>query len=84
MNYVFSQHAQEEMHNRQIPMEIAEDVLLNPDQTYFQAEGKKVYQGIRTFPEGRNYLVRVFVNITKDPNVVITLYRTSKIDKYLL
>ena len=84
MNYVFSQHPQEEMQVRQIPMEIAEQVLLYPDQTYLQVEGKMVYQGIKTFPEGRDYLVRIFVNIIKDPNVVITLYRTSKIDKYLV
>lgn len=32
--------------------------------------------------EARTYLVRVFVNILKKPNLVITVYRTSKVDKY--
>ena len=29
-----------------------------------------------------DFLVRVFVNIIKQPNLVITVYRTSKIEKY--
>ncbi|MFN4254485.1 MAG: DUF4258 domain-containing protein [Saprospiraceae bacterium] len=83
MNHAFSNHAKEEMRNRQIPLEIAEDVLNYPDQSFLQDEGKMVFQGVRRFPEGRDYLVRIFVNIDKDPSLVITLYRTSKIEKYL-
>jgi len=30
-----------------------------------------------------NYLYRVFVNELKKPSVIITVYKTSKIDKYV-
>ena len=30
----------------------------------------------------REYLVRVFVDLDRDPPEVVTVYRTSKIDKY--
>ena len=28
------------------------------------------------------YVLRIFVNITKEPNLVITAYKSSKINKY--
>lgn len=31
----------------------------------------------------RSYLIRVFVNDKKQPPVAVTVYKTSKIDKYL-
>ncbi len=31
---------------------------------------------------GRRYLVRVFVEVDRSPVEVVTVYRTSKIDKY--
>ena len=56
-------------------------VLTNPQQILTE-EGKKVYQSIINFEKERSYLVRVIVNIDKEPNNVITVYRTSKIEKY--
>ncbi len=32
--------------------------------------------------DGKSYLVRVIVNNTIEPAVVVTVYRTSKINKY--
>ena len=32
--------------------------------------------------EGENYLIRVFVNVAKNPKLIMTVYRTSKIQKY--
>ena len=70
------------MEDRQISKDIVEDVLLNPREIIEEEEGKNVYQGVRQFSNGKNYLVRVFVNVEADPNVIITVYRTSKSDKY--
>jgi hypothetical protein len=33
-------------------------------------------------PEGRTYLVRVFVDLDRRPPEVVTAYRTSRIGKY--
>jgi hypothetical protein len=80
MNYIFSQHALEQMKERTISKETVENILAKPDQisvhedlTVFQ----RLEKGDKTL-----FLIRVFVNIRKTPNVVVTVYRTSKIYKY--
>ena len=76
----FSKHALEQMKARKIPLEIAQSVLRSPQQIIREPD-KKIYQSIINFEDGE-YLVRVIVNIEKDPNLVITVYKTSKIKKY--
>ena len=79
--FSISNHAKEQMEYRNISLELVMSVLTNPQQLLIE-EGKKVYQSIINFDEEGDYLVRVFVNIEKEPSNVITVYRTSKIDKY--
>ena len=79
--FSISNHAKEQMEYRNISLELVMSVLTNPKQLLIE-EGKKVYQSIINFGEEGDYLVRVFVNIKKEPSNVITVYRTSKIDKY--
>ena len=87
MNYQFSLHAIEEMANRQIPQEIIEQVLDNPLQVIPQNPDKQIFQSIISMKnEGidKDYVIRVIVNIVKEPNLVVTVYRSSKISKYIL
>ena len=79
--FSISNHAKEQMELRHISLEVVMSVLTNPQQILTE-EGKKIYQSIINFEEEGNYLVRVFVKAEKDPNNVITVYRTSKIEKY--
>lgn len=60
------------------------DQIMNaPQQTVDETEPRqKVYQSVITFPENKTYLVRVFIDTEKEPNVVKSVYRTSKLDKY--
>jgi hypothetical protein len=44
--------------------------------------GKKIYQSKVEFQEGKTFLVRVFVAEEGDIPVVVTVYRTSKVQKY--
>lgn len=78
--YLISNHAREQMKLRNVPIDVVMNVLTNPQQILTNV-GKSVYQSIINFNDG-NYLVRVIVNNLKEPNKVITVYRTSKIDKY--
>ena len=78
MNYVFTKHALEQMELRKIPKSIVEKILANPGQIKNE-ERKKVYQSI---VEKGNYLIRIFVNHKKNPKVIVTVYKTSKISKY--
>ena len=79
--YIFSNHALEQMQNRSISATIVTEVLNNPKQVIIEEE-KKIYQSIINFEEEGKYLVRIFINTMKEPNVIITVYRTSKIGKY--
>lgn len=81
--FELSLHAVEQSLMRGISYEIIFDVLNNPDKVDVENDGQLVYQKIVLFDEEKNYLVRVFVNSHKIPNLVKTVYRTSNFSKYL-
>lgn len=78
MKFVFSKHATEQMKLRNISKNVVEKILSNPAQIKNE-NGKKVYQSV---VDNGKYLIRIFVNHHKNPKVVITIYKTSKITKY--
>lgn len=81
MKFIFSNHALKQIKNRNIEPKIVEFILENPDQVLLQTN-KLIYQ--KTIQEHyKSYLIRIFVNHLVDPAVVITAYKTSKVDKYL-
>ena len=82
MRFRLSNHALEEMERRAIPREMLEIVLRNPQQIVPEREDKKAYQSQIDFGGGRIFLLRAIVNDEIDPAVVITVYRTSNIQKY--
>ncbi|PWK29218.1 uncharacterized protein DUF4258 [Arcicella aurantiaca] len=77
-----SLHAIEQIKNRGVPEEIVFEVLENPDRIDSEEEGQLIYQKLVLFDGQKQYLVRVFVNSDKIPNLVKTVYRTSKLSKY--
>ncbi|WP_016879572.1 DUF4258 domain-containing protein [Chlorogloeopsis fritschii PCC 9212] len=82
MRYRISRHVQEEMERRRISLSLVESVLDNPQQIIQEKEGRKAYQSQVDFGDGKIFLLRVLVADDVDPKVVITVYRTSKIEKY--
>jgi len=82
MNYILSNHAQREIERRSIPISLVESVLANPQQIVSEKEGRKAYQSQVDFSGGRRFLLRVIVADDVQPIVVITVYRTSRIEKY--
>jgi len=56
--------------------------LQNPQQIVEEYGEKKAYQSQSDFGHGRIYLLRAIVRDDIDPGVVVTVYRTSKIEKY--
>jgi hypothetical protein len=65
MDFLFSQHALEQMSNRNISKETVENILGNPDQKLLQ-EGLMVFQSIER-SNSSSFLIRVYVNLQKDP-----------------
>jgi hypothetical protein len=82
MNFRFSKHAESELVLRQIPREFVEVVLRQPQQIVPERPPKKAYQSQVDFGGGRIFLLRVIVDDTIEPAMVVTLYRTKKINKY--
>ena len=70
-----------ELEARQIPRILVETVLESPEQKNAVLENISCYQS-RVEISGKHYLLRVLVNETVQPPVVVTAYRTSKIRKY--
>jgi hypothetical protein len=82
MRFRLTRHAEEELALRSIPRDLLGQVLDNPQPVHATQAGRKVYQSKLDFGGGRMFLLRAIVDYRVDPAVVITVYRTSKIDKY--
>jgi hypothetical protein len=81
MRFKYSKHALEQMRIRKIHMVTVDDVLKHPDKQIADQTGLSVYQ--KTIQVGEKYyLYRVFVNHHKNPPLVVTVYKTSKLNKY--
>lgn len=83
MDYRLTRHAALELERRRIPGELVQEVLENPEQVVKQRRSAlKVLQSRCDFGEGKIYLLRVVIDDSTEPGVIVTVYRTSKIDKY--
>jgi hypothetical protein len=81
MSYEFSAHAREEMARRGIPLVAVESVLAAPAQKVPDHGDVVCYQS-KIEIDLKTYLVRVMVNEAAVPLKVVTVYRTSKTNKY--
>lgn len=80
-NYIVTPHAVFEMQRRGIDHEILRQVLISPELREAVREGRDILQSRISF-QGGIYLVRVFVDVDREPAEVVTVYRTSKMNKY--
>ena len=81
--YRITDHAKDEMARRQISEAQVAQVLTAPEQSETVREGREVYQSQFELGEPpQRYLLRVFVDVDRQPPEVVTVYRTSKIGKY--
>ena len=82
-DFIFTDHALKEMARREITREDVKTVLRRPAQTEMVRDGRAVYQSKISMGEPpKIYLLRVFVDNDPAPPYVVTVYRTSKIEKY--
>ena len=83
MDLVFSRHASEQMFRRGINQETVMQVVSYPDQIIADIDDSTlvIYQSLIN-ENNQIFLLRVYVNRTKHPNVIVTLYKTTKISKY--
>lgn len=78
---VLTEHASAQMAQRQVTEAQVRAVLQTPEQVLDVRAGRIVAQSVYRFG-GKEYLIRVFVDVDRRPPEVVTVYRTRKIDKY--
>ena len=61
--------------------ETIDQVLKNPEQRFDVRRGRVVLQS-RIQESGKEFLIRVFVDVDRTPAEVVTAYSTTKIGKY--
>jgi Domain of unknown function (DUF4258) len=84
MDFRLSRHAEWEMARRGIPPELVQAVMDQPEQRLVDESraDRWIYQSRLRFEDGKMYLLRVVVDEDEEPPLIITAYRTSKIEKY--
>ncbi len=81
MRYRLSRHAQKEIERRKIPLPLLEATLASPGQIVSERGRLKAYQSTCDIG-GKMFLLRAIVDDSVDPAVVVTAYRTTRIEKY--
>jgi hypothetical protein len=75
-------HARWEMMRRQIRAAAVESVLAAPEQTACGRAGRAVYHSrIEVGEPAKPYLLRVVVDVDRQPSEVVTVYRSRKVHK---
>lgn len=78
-----SKHAQEQAARRGLSEEIVLAVAREPEQRLVVRLGREIRQSRVEMPTGGTlYLVRVVVDAGPSAETVVTVYRTTKIEKY--
>ena len=78
MEPTFTPHALEQMQERGIPLQVVLGVLNDPEQIVPAKKERSAYQSKVEMSDG-NYLLRLIV---EPDGSVVTIYLTSKIEKY--
>ena len=81
MAFRLTDHAEKGILERGVTREQVLSVLDRPEQVVDVPKGRKIYQS-RVELNDKMYLVRVIIDPSEDPAVVVTAYRTSKVAKY--
>lgn len=82
-DYVISAHADDEMKRRGIGAELVRLVLTAPGQRLPVRAGRDVLQSqLELGDPPKTSLLRVFVDVDRSPAEVVTVYKTSRIDRY--
>lgn len=74
-------HAKRQLKERKIPEDLIKKVLLHPGQVIDSYSGRKIAQDIIEFKE-EQFLVRIVYEEMKRELRVITVYLTTKVEKY--
>ena len=77
LDYILTEHAESEFARRNISRDVVSATLTAPEQRFEVRPGREVFQS-----RVHGQLIRVFVDVDRQPAEVVTAYITSKIQKY--
>ena len=81
--FVISGHARLEMQRRDVTDGLVQHVVAAPEQRFAVRDGRVVLQSRVTMGRPpKMYLVRVVIDIDRRPAEVVTVYRTTRVNKY--
>jgi hypothetical protein len=81
--YRLTDHARLEMERRQIGEDEIAKIVAKPEQILNYRPGRMVYQSRIDMGEPpKPYLIRIFIDVDRDLPEIVTVYRTSKVEKY--
>ena len=84
MDVIFSDHAISRLKRRNIAKELVHEIIARHPEK-FETQDKRILIQDKislTDPDG-DYLLRIFIDIDRTPAEIVTVYFTSKIDKYI-
>ena len=79
--FQFSNHVIDQIEARSLSKQIIEEILQSKEKKIIKSGNIDIYQKI-VIEIDKPYLYRIFVNNSKKPPLVVTAYKTSKIEKY--
>ena len=83
MNIIITEHAKFEASRRNIPEELIRSVIENPQQKLPSQKGRVIVQSkYNDEEEDKEMILRVIGVASSEDFKVITVYKTSKINKY--
>jgi len=80
-DFIITSHAAAQMKRRGISEGVVRLILSAPERRDTVRSGRDLFQARAAFA-GKTYLVRVFVDVDRQPAEVVTVYRSSRIEKY--
>lgn len=81
MRFRFSPHAERELTRRKLNRTKVLEIARNPDRKVPGRGGRIIREGIFEW-NGKRRLLRIVVDEDVDPPCIVTVYQTSKINKY--
>ena len=81
VRFLITPHALSQLRSRGLDEMLIASVILSPEQRLALRPGRQVLQS-RLEIDAKRYLVRVIVDVDREPAEIVTAYRTSKIAKY--
>jgi len=77
-----SKHAEDELMLRKIPVGLFKELLSLPEEKLPADKGREAWQSLFVFPNGKTYLLRAIIERSSTELVVVTVYKTNRIEKY--